>query len=674
MKFGSCDPRIFCTSLIMAARFNKRLSTGDATELLSTWDSSSSMSNESSDNDVVGVQEFFSDVDSDCSGHYSTNNENNDSALVVANTSTSTNNSNSNNANVYSSALPTPEHSNTDPLLPTTSSAAAGTSTASRSTSRGRKRQRVSSRQRSTAITGRTPATTVTADDHWVDVTDSSNDATTSSFDFIPSRTPGVQPHVASDKELDSLEELLSSDVVDFVVDMINDYAKIKVQINRPFRRRSTLANWQDITKGEFFKVLAIIIASGVDRKPSIKDYWSTFPVAYTKFYANIMPRTRFCTIYHTMMHASDTSAVGKSKIEPFLNMLVSKFQQAFYPFQNLSVDEMVIGWKGKWKYKQYNASKPKKYHIKTFGLCDSATGYVFNILTYFGNETSYMPNQDESSGQAEKVFQYLLQGLDQGHHVFADRYYTTYKLVQYISQHKTYYTGTLNTNRKNFPPQIKTLKLAHCQQKAYRNRAGDIFVAAWRDKKAKKPVVIVSTKATVGDTVVHRKSGGISIPTVINDYNLSMNGCDKVDQMVQYYGHYQRKTTKWWKRIFYWLLEITQVNAFILYKLQNNLEQLAFKDYKKALVMQLLDKAEKLHDSSTVSRSVGRPTSTPVERLQNNKHLIDYCPKDRNCLVCSTPTHRKRTNFICVGCSDRPHLHPRGCFRAYHTCLNYKE
>ena len=154
MKFGSCDPRIFCTSLIMAVRFNKRLSAGDATKLLSTWDSSSSMSNESSDNDVVGVQEFFSDVDSDCSGHYSTNNENKDSALVVANTSTSTNNSNSNNANVNSSALPTPEHSNTDPLLPTTSSAAAGTSTASRSTSRGRKRQRVSSRQRSTAITG----------------------------------------------------------------------------------------------------------------------------------------------------------------------------------------------------------------------------------------------------------------------------------------------------------------------------------------------------------------------------------------------------------------------------------------------------------------------------------------------------------------------------------------
>ena len=50
--------------------------------------------------------------------------------------------------------------------------------------------------------------------------------------------------------------------------------------------------------------------------------------------------------------------------------------------------------------------------------------------------------------------------------------------------------------------------------------------------KSQKKPVVIVSTKATVGDTLVHRKDGEVSIPTVIHDYNLSMNDCDKINQM----------------------------------------------------------------------------------------------------------------------------------------------
>ena len=72
------------------------------------------------------------------------------------------------------------------------------------------------------------------------------------------------------------------------------------------------------------------------------------------------------------------------------MNLVITKFQKAFYAYKNLSIDEMVISWKGRWKYKQYNAAKPKKYHIKTFGLCDSATGYVYNILTYFGKNTSY--------------------------------------------------------------------------------------------------------------------------------------------------------------------------------------------------------------------------------------------------------------------------------------------
>ena len=70
-----------------------------------------------------------------------------------------------------------------------------------------------------------------------------------------------------------------------------------------------------------------------------------------------------------------------KSKIEPFLNLLLVKFQSAFYPGENLSLDEMVIKWKGRSKYKMYNPNKPEKYHIKTFGLCDSLTGYAYNLL-----------------------------------------------------------------------------------------------------------------------------------------------------------------------------------------------------------------------------------------------------------------------------------------------------
>ena len=88
----------------------------------------------------------------------------------------------------------------------------------------------------------------------------------------------------------------------------------------------------------------------------------------------------------------------------------------------------MIIGWKGRWKYKMYNAAKPHKYHIKSFGLVDSSTGYVLNLLTYYGAETSYDPetDSDEQGRTSIKIFQTLLQHTSVGYHIFADTYYTT--------------------------------------------------------------------------------------------------------------------------------------------------------------------------------------------------------------------------------------------------------
>ena len=42
------------------------------------------------------------------------------------------------------------------------------------------------------------------------------------------------------------------------------------------------------------------------------------------------------------------------------------------------------------------------------------------------------------------------------GHHVFADRYYTTHRFISYLSAKRIYYTGTLTSIGKNFPIEIK--------------------------------------------------------------------------------------------------------------------------------------------------------------------------------------------------------------------------
>lgn len=184
----------------------------------------------------------------------------------------------------------------------------------------------------------------------------------------------------------------------------------------------------------------------------------------------------------------------------------------------------------------------------------------MYNILVYFGKETSFNPELSQS-GQAEKVFEYLLRPLGKGHHAFADRYYTSYNLIKFLCDNSTYYTGTLALNRRNFPADLKNIKLAHRKSRWFRSEDQKVLCVAWRDKKAKKPCVLVSTESSVKTVSVRRKQGSVDLPEVVHSYNKTMNGCDRVDQAVAYYGQFSRKTKKWWKCIFLWLLEICQCN-----------------------------------------------------------------------------------------------------------------
>ena len=88
-----------------------------------------------------------------------------------------------------------------------------------------------------------------------------------------------------------------------------------------------------------------------------------------------------------------------------------------------------------------------------------------------------------------------------------------------------------------------------------------------WKDKKAKKPVIVVSTHSIKGESEITNKRGIVTTkPNIIHEYNNSMDGCDRMDEMISYYNVFNRKTMKWWKRMFMRCFEVSQMNAFILF------------------------------------------------------------------------------------------------------------
>ena len=52
-----------------------------------------------------------------------------------------------------------------------------------------------------------------------------------------------------------------------------------------------------------------------------------------------------------------------------------------------------------------------------------------------------------------------------------------------------------------------------------------------------------------------------------IEDYNTHMGGVNKCDQLLLYYI-YAHRSCKWWKKVFFHLLDVSIVNANILYNI----------------------------------------------------------------------------------------------------------
>ena len=67
------------------------------------------------------------------------------------------------------------------------------------------------------------------------------------------------------------------------------------------------------------------------------------------------------------------------------------------------------------------------------------------------------------------------------------------------------------------------------------------------------------------------------------------MKGVDKSNQLISYY-EINRKTYKWWKRIFYHLIDVTIVNSFIIYKKINN-TSITQKNYRLEIVREIIKK-----------------------------------------------------------------------------------
>lgn len=496
-----------------------------------------------------------------------------------------------------------------------------------------------------------------------------------------------VGPKVPSSctSPLEFFELFFTSTLLKKIVSETNAYAA-KIISEKTLSKYSIWQNWKDVTESEMRAFIGVIINMGLVVSPTLESYWSRAFHLKMSFFRTIFSRKRFFQIFwslhlETISPNTRTTRTRIERVSNFLDYLNQKFMENYIPRENLAIDESTVSFKGKINFLMYNPKKPTKWGLRVYVLADSKTSYLYSFVPYYGKITTdglIRPDLNFTSRIVMHLYQNLRNSIPEakGYHIFTDRFYTNPTLGSELLKANCFLTGTIMTNRKGLPEQIKKPKLAIGQKIAYRK--GKTLVLAWRDKRV---VTMFSTKHSSisqperkrSKTTENATEKEINKPTIILDYNKNMGGVDVADQYATSYC-FMRKTLKWWRKLFFWGLETSIVNSYILfneYSTKENIRKMSHTKFRENLLMSLIK------DFRAPTQKPGRlSTDDTIQRLDGKTHFIFSHTKHKDCMVCSNRTikgGRKETTFYCDTCDRKPGLHPGECFKNYHTMKNYK-
>ncbi|KAM9305480.1 piggyBac transposable element-derived protein 4-like [Gastrophryne carolinensis] len=200
--------------------------------------------------------------------------------------------------------------------------------------------------------------------------------------------SPGMKVDVEHNDPLAYLKLFLTDDVIEKIVTETNRYNEQQSATLRSKFSRNR--KWEPVTKEDIWKFLGLILLTGVVGKPLQKWYWTTNKLLATPFFGTIMSECRFSLIMKNLHFTNNEEfdeathpAPKLKKIWEVYQMILKNFQQSYVPDRDISIDESLMAYKGRLSWIQYIASMRARFGIKSYMLCESATGYIWNSVIY---------------------------------------------------------------------------------------------------------------------------------------------------------------------------------------------------------------------------------------------------------------------------------------------------
>lgn len=408
----------------------------------------------------------------------------------------------------------------------------------------------------------------------------------------------------------DTFKKIITVEMIDQIIRHTNQKAK-KVFDDFNAANKDPARSWRPVSTSEMYAFIGVLICSGANNSNTdhASDMWksTSYPL-----YRATMGLKRFRAILRFIRFDDANTRQARSEedkgapIRDIWTMLNANLKNVYKPTENLTIDEQLYPFRGHTKFTQYIPSKPAKYGIKIWWICDAENAYPLTGIIYTGK----VGNVREKN-QGERVVKELVAPFkNSGRNITMDNYFTTLPLAKHLLSWKLTITGTLRKNKPYIPKEMASNKSRAQYSSLFGFHERDVTICSYVPKK-KKAVILLSTMHS--DTAVHddeRKK-----PHMITYYNKYKAGVDTMDQMVGRYTTH-RRTQRWPLAMFFNIIDVAALAAYIIYY-ENNSMLKKHTNQRRIFLRQL---SEELCKSFVEDRS----TNAQIMRHHSTKNAIE--------------------------------------------------
>lgn len=372
------------------------------------------------------------------------------------------------------------------------------------------------------------------------------------SYPYPPNSIPHIRgginkvklpPGKRVDTILETFLLYFDDEIIDIIVKHTNSHAEKSI-------------DWQKTDRAEIKAFIGLLISAGINKQgvADYKEFWH--PLFGNPIFRACMSLRRFTHLMKNIRFDDKNSRSerrSRDKFAPFREVwnCVNKNLTKYYkPGRCLTIDEQLVPYRGRVSFRQYIPSKPDKYGMKIFWICDSITNYPLKGIPYLGKE-----GRNRATNVAHNIVLELCESYANTYrNVTFDNFFTSYELAQSLLAMGLTSVGTLRKNKRCIPSLFLPQKNRDVSTNLFGFRK-NITIVSYTPQK-NRAVIFLSTFHK--DQEVDEESNKSAVNLY---YNSTKGGVDTMDLMAHSFSS-RRKTNRWPMAQFFNIIDICGIAA----------------------------------------------------------------------------------------------------------------